>query len=1236
LEKGYQKAGTGFQQENPVVKSPMLTIGDKQNPKSATTPNDPLYLDGSQWYLNAIQAPQAWELATGAGQVIAIIDTGVDLDHPDLDDNIWTNPDEIPGNGIDDDGNGYIDDVHGWDWINNDNDPNDDNSHGTHVAGIAAAEGNNGIGIIGVAFEAKILPLKVLQSSGQGSVFDVIRGIEYSSSMGVDVINMSLGTYAESLSLKEVLIDAYAKKVFLVAAAGNDNLKLLEEVCPSCGNMYPACYPFVLGVQASDQSGARAGFSNYDCTGPIDFTNPWGFNYELFAPGVNVISTIPGGQYRRYNGTSIAAPQIAGACAIIKQYWDFGEYIDQVWAKLIFSSSGPIHIKNALDYDLATKDPQLKFISFTLVDTLPGCDRDGRADAGETVEIWATLRNVGGMADSVTGRIDFGEFEDHTVATILDSSNYYGNISTWAWMDAKPSTIKIKIDSSVAHNRDIVFAYTIGDKSNSSSFCPQIVVNVEKGIELSGFLTQNDTLKSGYRYLINNSFRIQPNVTLYVEPGVEIILYDNKTIDVRGSFVAKGNKKNPIIIRPKNLYSTDVFSTGNGSFDLQYCDILGFSEFFQGSYVVMEVKLDNCIFEGFKYFVSIRNCSSVSNCIFKNLIGIDIFHNPNQITIFNNFINASFEGRGDDFFGIIEKNNFVSINAKRDFTYKLSRTQNNFKNNNLIYCKNIIGSGQDDVEPLEASPNYWGTQDSSLIANYIYDFWDDQKLGLIRYFPTNGRPDSLAHGIVWKVEINSINPFEKYLDPLGSGAYKFDVCFNRPMDIEYPPTVGFGVTDPFLQRIVNEDASWSADSTIWTAFYNIGPETGDGINTIHVRDAKDPEGFEIPPEYFRFKFKIQAAAAASVEFYATAGIGKVALEWPTTQTDDALGYNLYRYHNLTDSTFSDTVMINGSLLIDTVYSDYEVIPNITYHYKYKTVGTDLAETDFSKTASATPFNAANGDANGDLLVNVLDITTIVSYLLEQNPKPFLNDAADVNYDGSINILDIIGVIRIIQGMKFSIGTAPCTILPSALITLDDGSIGLSSTDPVTAIQFELTGSDLDQVKLFSRREGFEFSYVHIGNKIRGVMYTFSNSLIEGKAIPIIEIQGGQDIQWSSGFGATADGCYIPLKLATGILQPVTENGMKVYPNPFSHQISIKYDLSADALVIIGVYDIQGKLVKKLVQQPQVAGSYQADWQGGNSIGKLAPSGIYIIRMEINTGSGAPSEIFTEKVVKTTN
>ena len=285
-------------------------------------------------------------------------------------------------------------------------------------------------------------------------------------------------------------------------------------------------------------------------------------------------------------------------------------------------------------------------------------------------------------------------------------------------------------------------------------------------------------------------------------------------------------------------------------------------------------------------------------------------------------------------------------------------------------------------------PNiYWGTINENLIDQIINDFWDNAGLALVNYVPFLIQPSDSAHGCVWKVLINNIDPQDEQLDPTGMETLKFDIYFNRAMDTTYTPFLTFGVREPYTQNAVKDNSSWSVDSTIWTAYYDIGLKTGDGINTIRVANARDEEGFEIPIEESRFQLIIQAARAASTEFVATPGIGKVDLEWPSTNTDDNLGFNIYRFENLTDSIFSDTIRINTELVTDTIYTDFVVIPDTTYHYLYKILGTDMQESDYSKSVTATPFSAANGDANGDMSINVLDIITIVNYILLNNPKP---------------------------------------------------------------------------------------------------------------------------------------------------------------------------------------------------------------------------------------------------------
>jgi subtilisin family serine protease len=231
---------------------------------------EPLYTE--QWGPAAINLDQLWAMPKLEGAkrpVIAILDTGIDITHPDLEANIWTNSLEEDGaENVDDDNNGFKDDVHGWDFINKSAKIADYNGHGTHCAGIAAAVGDNGNGITGANPDAYIMPITVMQSDGTGDVATIIKGIDYAKANGADVLSMSIGSYAYSIAEEQALAKAYANAT-LVAAAGNDGRCIYSyhhQIGP--GPCYPAAFTFVLGVEAANQSG-RAGFSNWDCDGPI-------------------------------------------------------------------------------------------------------------------------------------------------------------------------------------------------------------------------------------------------------------------------------------------------------------------------------------------------------------------------------------------------------------------------------------------------------------------------------------------------------------------------------------------------------------------------------------------------------------------------------------------------------------------------------------------------------------------------------------------------------------------------------------------------------------------------------------------------------------------------------------------------------------------------------------------------------------------------------------------------------
>ena len=266
----------------------------------AYEPNDPYYSDDTQWGPQKIFAPQAWDFCTGdPSVVIAVLDWGVDLQHPDLATEMWTNPDETPDNGTDDDGNGYIDDVYGWDFANDDNDPQDDYGHGTHVGGIAAAATDNGVGIAGVAFDSSVMAVKVGDgTTGKARYSDIAYGIMYAADNGAKVINLSLGAYAYSSFLESAVNHAWDAGCVLVGAVGNNNLS---------DPFYPAAYDNVIGVSGTDQNDAKASWSNY---GP---------HVAVAAPGSSIYSTYWNGDstYGHMSGTSMSAPHVAGLAALL-------------------------------------------------------------------------------------------------------------------------------------------------------------------------------------------------------------------------------------------------------------------------------------------------------------------------------------------------------------------------------------------------------------------------------------------------------------------------------------------------------------------------------------------------------------------------------------------------------------------------------------------------------------------------------------------------------------------------------------------------------------------------------------------------------------------------------------------------------------------------------------------------------------------------------------------------------
>jgi thermitase len=343
----------------------------------ALLPNDPAFKDPDKVYGPIqIQADRAWNLVLGSASItVAVLDSGLDRYHPELAGDCRINTREIPGNKQDEDGNGYVDDVCGWDFVDKDNDPSDELGHGTHVAGIIAAAMNNGIGLAGIASGVSLLPLRVLDRNNQGTWGDIAEAIVYAADMGAQVINLSLGGNSTSMSVQSAVHYAQQHDVLVVAAAGNN---------ASCQAFFPAAYAGVLGVAATQAQNMVWSGSNYG-------------NYiDLSAPGQNIYSTYwtaaGGSGYQYLSGTSMSAAEVSGAVALI---YSANPKLSAVQVSQILTETatdlgapgwdthfgcGQVDVYGAVNEALLTAQESGAVQGAAWVDL----DRDGKRDSGET------------------------------------------------------------------------------------------------------------------------------------------------------------------------------------------------------------------------------------------------------------------------------------------------------------------------------------------------------------------------------------------------------------------------------------------------------------------------------------------------------------------------------------------------------------------------------------------------------------------------------------------------------------------------------------------------------------------------------------------------------------------------------------------------------------------------------------------------------------------------------------
>jgi len=1272
---------------------------------NTVTPDDPLYTQQSN--IAAVKIDQVWNTyGTGDGsQTIAILDTGIDYTHPDLEPNIWINEKELNGvEGYDDDGNGFIDDIRGWDFIHSDNEPLDDNMHGTHVAGIAGAVGGNAIGIAGAAWNVKLMPIKVFQASGIGDAATIAEGVTYASENGAGILNMSFGSYAQSGTLQAALEIAYSTSI-LVAAAGNNGVCIGPGT--GCAPFFPAAYTYVLGVEADGK------YTNYDQDGPVfSLYAAQLLNYELKAPGTGIMSTIPDGGYRKLTGTSMAAPLVAGGLALYKQQKP-NESQELMYGNLIKSLNGNIDFLSALTIE---PTPDVKIIT-AIVDDQFGDNvyQDDEPDAGETIHIFPTIKNYWGPSNGVKIKLEFdgNEYQQNyfkQFITIDKDTTQTGSVSAYAVYEQNQDPLIFSISEDITHNTEIMFKLSAWDPDypDIEPSTLNFKIKIKSAIKLQGLIENDTVLTADKEYLIDNVLILR-GANLFIKPGVTIAFGKNEVtgqtgrIDLYAETIEEPSSSNNYNGVYKTAY---IYALGTkDSLITLKTDSYTYSSLLRGGYTQHNHYVSNVYPQSIEEMESVTyKTDTIQKPVFTRKAteeyNIELDNSVCHYCYFDEGIkvsdfyisNSQFPyARNDNTFFYGNTSGIILFKSNVDFRY-FAQDWNLYNYINMMFYTNFANYqreqrnyGQQNNQTIP--PNYYDNKynlnnvynHSAFVQNYIDNVgWDSglstptgwspgsgfrefggfytgagtlDKIKSLNVDSFNGgsgvweynneqvlKPYEEAHGMVEKVLVNGFNSFDNSADlnshPIGVGVHKIEVFFNRPMDTNYPPRISYGVRMPFTQtnvKDVDEAGSWSSDGKVYTVNHEVKIGSADGINRIRVQDARDLDGFKIPVDATRFNMLIQSAGSASTGFEAEPGLGKITLNWEEPSEDlleDILGYNMYRYKPLTDTTYTEVTKINESLITDLNYEDFDVEEGTQYYYKYKILRTSFEETDFSQTVTTQPLTAKLGDANGDDGVNVMDLVQNVDYILGNNPKPFIFSAADVNNDDTINVLDIVGIVDIILNPSADKVVSKTNRTPNYYSTtpVGDAIFFWEGDDLYVESDHEISGLQLafDKGFLFQFNTNlpkFESLQYQQEDYTITMLYSFGDVRIpKGKTKLLTKSATlNQEFAVEKAVVGTTNGRQLNPKYedrsVLGINSPEQGDQSKVFtigPNPTSGLLNIFYYLPEQMdKVRMTAFDVQGKRVwhhdgfKNTVGQS----STQVNLTG-------LPTGVYFLNIDV--------------------
>ncbi|MBI2567080.1 MAG: S8 family serine peptidase [Candidatus Schekmanbacteria bacterium] len=931
------------------------------------TPTDPEF--PAQWALHNegqtggtvdadIDAPAAWELTTGADQVVAVLDTGLDMQHPEM--------------------GGRIVSVPGADLVNDDSDPADDSGHGTHVAGIAAATGNNGAGIAGVCWSCRVMPIKVLDATATGAFSTVAEGIALAAANGASVINLSLGSATYSQSIQDAITAAIAGGAVVVGAAGNNG---------SSAPFYPAANEGVVAVAASDSNDGLASFSN---------RGDW---VTVAGPGTDIVSTLPGGATGTWSGTSMAAPFVSGTAALVRaQHPDWDAFLVSAQLAhtadaLVASGTGSGRI-NAYAALAATPEPDLVVAGVTVDDQdtgiCPLCDGDGEADGGETVRLVTTLRNQYGDAAAVTGTLA----TESSLVTIDNNSSSFGAIAHGESATNASAPFQVTLAAAAA-GQEIAFTIAATAGAGAPSEAP---FTLALGARDVGGTISTDTLwEEGTVVRVSDPLTVASGARLTIEPGVRVLfpaMSKGQPVNllVDGELVARGTRLAPIV------FSEATPGAGWGSFS-PYAPGIRFraghvaaSFDSEGAYQSGSI-LEWCIVEKTGSSSTMPTSVEVDGTtpspdgyvgpyiahtvIRDGYLGLDTDDEPMRIE--NNAFYAlatavqlaSFDQDplpGGTFKGnlvggplylfagyaqvaaTVSENTFVDRAGGVKYGYMATSTAvapplagNNFAG---VYGDGIgyaVNAPRVEVPELDAQGNYWGTTVSAEIAARIWDADDWFDRTSVDYTPFLDAPVRSAPGFVYR---RTLDP----PSPLSAEAVTLTIQLSRSMDTSVTPAVSFGLESPYAD-VVLTDPVWStteeANDTLGYAF-EIVPATRDGTHTLRISGAVDASGFLLlDDESFQFVIDTPVGIARGVAvgygLYrapngASAGrrAGNVDafVSWQPLEEDDLGGYTVRWGSSAGNLPFTADAGLSTSAIVP------DLSPGTTYCFAVQTRETD--------------------------------------------------------------------------------------------------------------------------------------------------------------------------------------------------------------------------------------------------------------------------------------------------------